>query len=212
MGISITFLCWCHASSWHVILPWATEKSQEAGTTFHMLGALHSSYNAQDIYIFFPESLVSRVLMSKISPGSSLLAFCISMVIWNDWKRSRLTTKWCVRAGINRTLWLVSWLKCNHQLSVAQLTPQTKKLKQMQNSNRWKAFWHYWNTFLVMYNHPTPLANPYRILEFEHTNVCAGIQHPHSWMHMPSYRPKMPFSSQNKLTSSHTNITITRRL
>ena len=69
--ISITFLCWCHASSWHVIPPWATEKSQEAGTALHMLGTLHSSYNAQDVYIyiciFFPESLVSSVLMRFIT-------------------------------------------------------------------------------------------------------------------------------------------------
>jgi len=144
--VSITFLCWCHALSWHIIPPWATEKSQEAGTALHMLGALHSSYNAQDIYIYIYSSqkVWWAVFWWDLLPRSSLLAFCISMVIWNDWKWSRLTTKWCIRVGINQTLWLVSWLKCERQLSVAQLTPQTKKLKQMQNSNRWKVFWHHW--------------------------------------------------------------------
>ena len=102
--ISITFLCWCHASSWHVIPPWATEKSQEAGTALHMLGTLHSSYNAQDIYIYVYSSqkVWWAVCWWDLSPGSSLLDFFISMVIWNDWKRSRLTTKWCIRAGTNR--------------------------------------------------------------------------------------------------------------
>ena len=130
------------------------------------------------IYIYSSQKVWWAVFWWDLLPRSSLLAFCISMVIWNDWKWSRLTTKWCIRVGINQTLWLVSWLKCERQLSVAQLTPQTKKLKQMQNSNRWKVFWHHWNMFLVMYNHPTPLENPYQILEFEHTNVCAGIQRP----------------------------------
>ena len=160
-----------------------------------MLGALHWSYNAQNIYIYIylSQKVWCTVFWWNLSPGSSLLAFCIGMVTWNDWKRSRLITKWCIRAGINRTLWLVNWLKRECWLAVAQLTPHTKELKQMQNSNRWKAFWHHWNMFLVMYNHPTLLANPYQILEFK----CAGVQHLHSWMHMPSYRPQMPFSSQN---------------
>ena len=53
LPIAFPLLMWhfqltCCSTSY--ILPWATEKSQEAGTALHILGALHLLYNAQKLF------------------------------------------------------------------------------------------------------------------------------------------------------------------
>ena len=77
------------------ILPRATEKSQEAGTALHMLGTLHWSYNAQNLYIYF-----SWKVWCAISHWGACFQLFVSAwqfeMIENG---SHLARKWCIRAG-----------------------------------------------------------------------------------------------------------------
>ena len=85
----LSLLMWCfklmHCSMYFT--RWATEKSQEAGTALHILGALHWSYNAQKLYIYSSQKVWCTVFWRDLSMGSSLSACHFRMVISNDWKR-----------------------------------------------------------------------------------------------------------------------------
>ena len=85
------------------ILPWVTEKSQEAGASLHMLGPLQWLYNAQTlfcIYVFLPRNLGVCFFDKIYHPGSLLLALALAWWFEMIQNRSRLTRKWCTTAGI----------------------------------------------------------------------------------------------------------------
>ena len=108
-SIVFSLLMWCFKLMHHLmayILPWVTEKSQEAGASIHMLGPLQWLYNAQTlfcIYVFLPRNVWGffGVFFYKIyHPGSLLLAFALAWRFEMIQNRSCLTRKWCTTAGI----------------------------------------------------------------------------------------------------------------
>ena len=111
------------------ILPWATEKSWEAGAALNMLGTLHWLDNAEKRFCRYilPGKFGMRFCGLVISPWSSLSAFRFGMAIWNDWKRklSRQEVTHMSGNGTERYDWSAG-LKHEHRLAVAQPKPQKR--------------------------------------------------------------------------------------
>ena len=110
-------LCWCDASSWHVIQRHTfrhgkqkSPKKQALHLTCLVLCVDHTVHGNITANTFFPESLVCSVLTRFITQELTF-SFHFGMAIWNDWK-------WVVSPGsdtkeqeLNQKLRLISWFK-----------------------------------------------------------------------------------------------------
>ena len=90
--ITITFLCWCDASSWRIV--WCTlrhglQKSPKKQALPFISWALCIGHTMHRnfMYIYSSQKVWCTVFWQDLSLGSSLSACHFRMVISNDWKR-----------------------------------------------------------------------------------------------------------------------------
>ena len=99
-----------HRSTLH-ILPWATEKSQDAGAALHMLGALRWSYNAQKLNILYSSWKVWCVIYHQ---GALFQVFASAWRFEMSENRNCLTRKWHIRAWTEPN---TDWSACQNAIT-----------------------------------------------------------------------------------------------
>ena len=161
------------------ILPWVTEKSQEAGASLHMLGPLQWLYNAQTlfcIYVFLPRNL-GVFFWQDLPPRELAFGFGFGMVIWNDSKQKSSHQEVMHNSG--------NWTECyewsaglKRKCRLAMAPPQTWK-RHMKYCHPYPA----WQCRV----HRIPSSVPFTCLfykySYERINFCfnsASLGHNHS--------------------------------
>ena len=105
-------------------------RTEEASAALHMLGTPRWSYNAQKLFciMLFPEILVCFFLWTRFITWELAFSFLLQHGYFK-WLKTEVVSPGCDASAqeSNWTPWLVSWLKREHWLAVAQQPSQTQK-------------------------------------------------------------------------------------